>query len=73
MKDSENCSRADQHTPAPEGYMAWQDWARRMSKTHTQVICDGCLKYKIWIPKDVAPQPVIETCATCLVSEGQER
>jgi hypothetical protein len=45
------CPEADQHTPAPEGYLAFDEWAERMSKTHRQVQCPGCGRWQIWVPR----------------------
>lgn len=40
------------HTPdQPNLYLAWHEWANRMSKTHRQVKCRECGLYKIWVPK----------------------
>lgn len=39
------------HTPCPDGYMAWHSWAREKSRTHAQVKCGQCGLYKIWLPK----------------------
>lgn len=39
------------HTPCPEGYIAWHEWAEKKSKTHKQVKCEGCGLFKIWIKK----------------------
>ena len=46
----DNCPNAHNHTKAPRGYLAWHEWADEMMKTHTQVICDGCKRYSIWVP-----------------------
>ena len=40
------------HTPnQPTGYVAWFDWAKKMSKTHKQIKCEGCGLYSVWVPK----------------------
>lgn len=46
------CAEVDQHTPAPEGYIEWHAWARRMSRTHKQVRCPGCKLFTIWKLKE---------------------
>lgn len=45
------CLNAQNHTPAPPGYIAWHAWAERMGKTHNQVRCLFCNRYEIWVPK----------------------
>jgi hypothetical protein len=45
------CPNAAEHTKAPEGYLAWHDWAERKSKTHRQRRCKGCGRLAIWEPK----------------------
>lgn len=47
-----SCPQVDQHTPAPDGYIAWHEWAEEMTKTHRSTRCPGCRLYKIWIPKE---------------------
>jgi hypothetical protein len=37
------------HTPCPEGYVNWHEWAEAMSKTHRQIPCPGCGLYYIWV------------------------
>lgn len=39
------------HTPCPDGYLNWHDWAKKMSKTHRQTKCPDCSKYVVWVPK----------------------
>jgi hypothetical protein len=39
------------HTPCPEGYLQWHEWAKKKSKTHRQIKCNACGLYAIWIPK----------------------
>lgn len=41
----------EDHTPAPEGYLAWHSWAEEMSKTHSQVQCPACGKWAIWVKR----------------------
>lgn len=42
-----------QHTPCPEGYLAWHDWAEKMAETHRQKRCPVCRLWSIWVPKKV--------------------
>ena len=32
----------------PTGYIAWQEWAELMSKTHDQILCPHCGRFAIW-------------------------
>jgi hypothetical protein len=41
----------------PEGYIARQDWMRKMSQTHTQTQCLGCNLWVIWTPKEPKKRP----------------
>lgn len=45
------CPNLEDHTYQPEGYIAWHQWADKMSKTHKQRKCAGCGLYVIWEPK----------------------
>ncbi len=45
------CPNAAEHTPRPDGFLAWHAWAERMSRTHRQTRCKGCDLYKIWVPR----------------------
>ena len=45
------CPNAHNHTKAPRGYLEWSEWSEEMSKTHTQIICNGCGRWSIWVPK----------------------
>jgi hypothetical protein len=45
------CPNADQHTPSPVGYLQWHAWAEEKARTHSQMRCDGCGRYAIWVPK----------------------
>lgn len=42
------------HTPTPEGYNEFQEFCKRASKTHSQVKCQRCGLWAIWLPKAVA-------------------
>jgi hypothetical protein len=44
------------HTPQPEGYLEWHEWARLASKTHSQIRCKCCGRWGIWLPKKRAQQ-----------------
>lgn len=39
------------HTPTPEGYIQWRNWAGEASKTHSAIKCERCGLWKIWLPK----------------------
>lgn len=41
----------EDHTPDPDGYCEWHEWAEEMSKTHRQVTCPRCGLWAIWLPK----------------------
>lgn len=45
------CKNAHKHTPQPEGYVEWHEWAIRTLKLYRQVKCRGCGLYKIWVKK----------------------
>jgi len=47
MSNTTTCPNESAHTPCPELYMQWHAWAKRMSKTHSQVKCNGCGRFKI--------------------------
>lgn len=44
----ENC---EPHTPQPDGYADWQEWAEQMAQTHVQRQCRGCGLLAVWEPK----------------------
>jgi hypothetical protein len=46
-----DCPQHELHTPQPNGYIQCHDWAEEMSKTHKQIMCDGCDRLLIWIEK----------------------
>ena len=40
------------HTPEPDDYLSWHDWAERMWKAgYSSVSCGECGLFKIWWPK----------------------
>lgn len=39
------------HTPGPQGYSEWFEWADQMAPTHKQRQCPGCGLYAIWTPR----------------------
>lgn len=39
------------HTPCPESYTAYMEWAATMSKTHRQTKCKTCGKWAVWVPR----------------------
>jgi hypothetical protein len=36
------------HTPSPNGYVAWHEWAERKAKTHAQTRCPVCGRWAVW-------------------------
>lgn len=44
------CPNHEAHTPQPTGYVHRADWAEEMSKTHHQIVCEGCGLFAIWVP-----------------------
>ena len=46
-----NKTTCKDHTPQPNGYIAWHNWAEKKSKTHDQVRCGECGLLNIWIEK----------------------
>ena len=45
------CPKKSKHSKVPEGYVSWHEWAKKKSKTHKNVICDGCGLWTIWKPR----------------------
>ena len=39
------------HTKQPSEYYLFDEWAKKMGKTHNQVKCPNCGYYKLWIKK----------------------
>ena len=50
------CPNAAEHTPAPDGYVTWHEWAEEISATHQQRRCAGCGRLQIWVPKEIADE-----------------
>lgn len=46
------CPTASLHTPCPDGYAEWHEWADARATTHKQEMCPGCRRYAIWTPKE---------------------
>lgn len=46
------CINKSNHTECPEGYLAWHNWAQKISKTHKQIKCQACGFLTIWIKKN---------------------
>lgn len=51
-RSAEECPQAATHTPSPDSYLGWHDWAEKMSETHEQVRCPECGYWTIWVPKE---------------------
>lgn len=39
----------------PSDYVAWHEWAEKMSKNHHQEQCPDCGRFTIWRKGSVAP------------------
>ena len=48
---AEQCLHANEHTPAPEGYLQWHEWAEKKLKTHDPFRCPHCQFFVIWKPR----------------------
>lgn len=35
----------------PTGYVEWQEWANKLSKTHRQLPCPNCGRLTVWKEK----------------------
>lgn len=55
-RDDAGCPNFEDHTPCPDGYLGWHEWAEKMGKTHKQRKCSGCGLYAIWEPKKKGPK-----------------
>lgn len=51
MQDWQRRQKCNAHTPQPEGYLPWHEWAEQKAKTHEQHQCDGCGLWMIWKPR----------------------
>lgn len=47
MKDCEEL-----HAEHPTGYVAFQEWAESMGKTHKQIQCPVCGLYAVWVKRE---------------------
>lgn len=47
-----NCPNKNNHTPCPDGYLQWHEWAQEHSRRHKQIRCPGCDLLTIWIRRD---------------------
>lgn len=48
---ADDCPDIEQHTACPTGYLAWHEWADKMSKTHRNKRCATCGFWVVWVPK----------------------
>lgn len=44
----------EQHTPHPESFRRWAEWASQMHQTHTRRQCHACGLWAVWEPKGTA-------------------
>lgn len=59
MSELRKCSHCERvgrfYRDEPSGYVAWHEWAERMSKTHHQERCPECGRLTIWRLGPAAP------------------
>lgn len=58
------CPNEAAHADAPESYAAWFAWAERKARTHTQVRCEGCGRFSVWVPR-FDPEAEADPCQVC--------
>lgn len=51
FKKSSDCPDVANHTPVPDGYVEYADWADEHRETHVQRQCPTCGFWSIWTPK----------------------
>ena len=54
------CPNSANHTPAPRGYLAWHEWAERMSQTHEQRRCEVCGLWVVWVERSGNPGELVD-------------
>lgn len=64
------CPKRSEHTPEPEGYLAWHTWAAAMNQGHRQVRCTGCGLYKVWVVRSTKERVTrlinpVQPCLSC--------
>lgn len=78
VRHGDACPDAANHTPSPDGYLAWHAWAARMGQGHRQVTCAVCGLYAVWIRRGtnerVTERVMFEQgCLTCRpAASGEE-
>jgi len=45
--EDEDCPLRAQHWPGP---LPFDEWARELAKTHKQMRCEGCHRWRVWVP-----------------------
>lgn len=68
-----DCPNKANHTPMPVGYIARQEWAKKMAKTHTQITCQACGMYAIWLPKAEAKRELARRLAEAIAEDARCR
>jgi len=56
-RSADECPAISGHMAQPYGYIQWDTWANKMSKTHRQARCPTCGFWSIWVPKEKTAQP----------------
>lgn len=63
------CERQADHTPTPSGYIAFHAWAQEMSESHTQVQCEDCGLWAVWVPNGDRSPAAAKARATRLLKK----
>lgn len=49
MNACSHCGRVGRfYRLEPSGYVAWHEWAEKMSRTHHQEPCPDCGRFSVW-------------------------
>lgn len=68
-----DCPNKANHTPSPRGYVAWHEWAEQMQKTDTQIACESCGLWAIWLPHVDADREIARRRAEAVEADRKYR
>ena len=50
-KTGQECPNYENHEPMPIGYVEFHEYGKKLNKTHKNVKCPGCGKYRLWVER----------------------